>query len=64
VNGQLVSSWTDNRLSRGGIGFFSEDGEASVLKWVSLSERDSFLARIASHFSLISFPTVVMATLP
>jgi hypothetical protein len=64
VNGQLVSSWTDNRLSRGGIGFFSEDGESSVLKWVSLSERDSFLARIASHFSLISFPTAAMASLP
>jgi len=24
---------------------------------VSLSERDSFLGRIVSHFSLISFPT-------
>ncbi len=57
VNGQLVSSWTDSRLSRGGVGFFSEDGEAALLKWVSVSERDSFLGRIVSHFSLISFPT-------
>lgn len=57
VNGQLVSSWTDNRLSRGGVGFFSEDGEAALVKWVSLTERDSFLGRIVSHFSLISFPT-------
>jgi hypothetical protein len=56
VNGQLISSWMDSRISRGGIGFFSEDGESSVLKWVSVSERDSFLARIASHFSLITFP--------
>jgi hypothetical protein len=64
VNGQLVSSWTDNRLSRGGVGFFSEDGESAVVKWVSLSERDSFLARLVSHFSLISFPTSVMAALP
>lgn len=64
VNGQLVSSWTDNRLSRGGVGFFSDDGEAAVLKWVTLSERDSFLARIASHFSLIAFPTAAMAALP
>ena len=64
VNGQLVSSWTDNRLSRGGIGFFSEDGESAVLKWVSLSERDSFLARLASHFSLITFPTAAVAALP
>jgi len=57
VNGQLVSSWTDNRLSRGGVGFFSEDGESALVKWVSLSERDSFLGRIVSHFSLITFPT-------
>ena len=61
VNGQLISSWMDNRISRGGIGFFSEDGEASVLKWVSVSERDSFLARVASHFSLITFPTPAVA---
>ncbi len=57
VNGQLISSWMDNSISRGGVGFFSEDGESSVLKWVSVSERDSFIARIASHFSLITFPT-------
>ena len=60
VNGQLVSSWMDNRLSRGGVGFFSEDGESSLLKWVSVSERDSFLGRIVSHFSLISFPTAAL----
>lgn len=57
VNGQLVSSWTDTRLSRGGVGFFSEDGESSLVKWVSLTEHDSFLGRLVSHFSLISFPT-------
>jgi len=60
VNGQLVSSWTDERLSRGGVGFFSEDGESALLKWVSVSERDSLLARIASHFSLIVFPSAAM----
>jgi hypothetical protein len=56
VNGQLVSSWNDNRLTRGGVGFFSEDGESAMLKWVTLSERDSMLGRFVSHFSLISFP--------
>jgi hypothetical protein len=61
VNGQLVSSWMDNRLSRGGVGFFSEDGESALLKWVSVSERDSFLGRIVSHFSLIAFPTAAIA---
>lgn len=61
VNGQLVSSWTDTRLTRGGVGFFSEDGESALLKWVSVSERDSWLGRLVSHFSLISFPTAPAA---
>jgi len=56
VNGQLVSSWTDARLTRGGVGFFSDDGESALLKWVSVSERDSFVGRIVSHFSLLLVP--------
>ena len=56
VNGQLVSSWNDSRLHMGGVGFFSEDGDESAVKWATLSERDSALARIASYFSLIEFP--------
>lgn len=64
VNGQLISSWTDNRISRGGVGFFAENGESSLVKWVSVSERDSFLGRIASHFSLLTFPAPGMAQLP
>ena len=64
VNGQLISSWMDSRISRGGVGFFSDAGEASMLRWVSVSERDSFLARIASHFSLITFPTAAVAGIP
>ena len=58
VNGQLISSWMDNRISRGGVGFFSDQGESADLKWVSVSERDSLLARLVSHFSIISVPTI------
>jgi hypothetical protein len=57
VNGQLVSSWSDNRLSRGGVGFFSEAGESALLKWVSVSNRDNVLSRFVSYFSLIALPT-------
>src|SRR5258708_4150185 len=57
VNGQLVSSWMDNRLSRGGVGFFSEDGESSLLKSVRVSDPDSSLCLTLSHFSLLPFPT-------
>jgi len=58
VNGQLVSSWTDSRLSRGGVGFFADEGETALVKWVTVSERDSVVGRIVSHFSLISFPAL------
>jgi len=56
LNGQVISSWSDKRLHRGGIGFFSEDDDTQKVSWVSLSERDSFVGRMLSHFSLIVLP--------
>ncbi len=57
VNGQVVSAWSDQRLQRGGVGFFAEPGELSAIKWVNVYERDSFLGRMLAHFSLIQIPT-------
>ena len=56
VNGQAVDSWTDRRLRRGGVGFFNEPGERSLLHWVSISERESFLQRFLS-FSFLVHPS-------
>lgn len=56
VNGQVISSWSDQRIRRGGVGFFSDEGESATVKWVSLSERDSLLGRVLSYFSLIRMP--------
>jgi hypothetical protein len=56
VNGQVVSTWSDQRLRRGGVGFFAEEGEIATVKWVSVSERDSTLSRILSHFSYAVLP--------
>ena len=56
VNGQAVDSWSDRRLRRGGVGFFSEPGERSILKWVSIAERESFLQRFLS-FSFLVHPS-------
>jgi hypothetical protein len=58
VNGQVVSSWTDKRLHRGGVGFFAEEDDPQEVSWVSLSERDSFLGKMLAHFSLIVVPGV------
>ncbi len=62
LNGQVISSWTDKRLHRGGVGFFSEDDDTQKVAWVSLSERDSFMGRMLSHFSLIVLPQGVTQT--
>lgn len=56
VDGQVVCSWTDNRLHRGGVGFFSDRGEVANLRWVTVSNRDSVIGRLLANFSLIVLP--------
>jgi len=46
VDGQVIDSWRDRRLRKGGVGFFAEKGEQASVRWVSLSEADSFLSRL------------------
>jgi hypothetical protein len=57
LNGQVISSWTDARLSRGGVGFFSDQDDQQRVAWVSISERDSFMGRMLAHFGLFILPT-------
>jgi hypothetical protein len=49
VNGQLVDTWTDERLRYGGVGFFSDGGERAALHWASINQREGFLNRLL-HF--------------
>ena len=56
LNGQVISSWSDKRLKRGGVGFFSDEEDPQQVAWVNLSERDSFLGRMLAHFSLFVVP--------
>jgi len=56
LNGQAISSWTDARLKRGGVGFFADNDDEQRVSWVNLSERDSFMGRMLAHFSLIVIP--------
>jgi hypothetical protein len=58
VNGQVVSTWSDKRLARGGVGFFSDTHDASSVRWVALSERDTLIGKMLAHFSLITLPTL------
>jgi hypothetical protein len=56
LNGQVISSWTDKHLSRGGVGFFSDNDDQQKVAWVNVSERDSFVGKMLSHFGLFVVP--------
>ncbi len=56
LDGQVIGSWTDKRLHRGGVGFFVDDQDPQQVAWVSVSERDSFLGRMLAHFSFFVVP--------
>ncbi len=64
LNGQVISSWSDKRLLRGGVGFFQDSGDPQKVAWINLSERDSFLGRMLAHFSLLISPAAFDETLP
>lgn len=57
LNGQVISSWSDKRLHRGGIGFFQDVDDPQKIAWVNLSERDSLIGRVLAHFSLFVLPS-------
>jgi hypothetical protein len=46
VEDQEVDSWNDDRLTAGGVGFFSETGERSRLYWVKVSKNTDWLGRL------------------
>ncbi|MEO5953878.1 MAG: hypothetical protein ABIQ44_15555, partial [Chloroflexia bacterium] len=49
VQGQVVDVFTDNRLSRGGVGFFSETGEDARLRWIEVSHQYDMLGRLCAY---------------
>jgi hypothetical protein len=48
VQGQVVDFWSDSRLSRGGVGFFSEKGERARLRWMEVSHQYDALGRLCA----------------
>ena len=56
LNGQVISSWTDSALKRGGVGFFEDQNDPQAVAWINVSERDSFMGRMLAYFSLFVIP--------
>ena len=51
VNGQLVETWSDNRLKSGGVGLFADKGEISQIRSVHVTENEGFLGWVCSQVS-------------
>jgi hypothetical protein len=64
LDGQLIGHWSNEKLHRGGVGFFVDDQDPQQVAWVSVSERDSFLGRMLAHFSLFVVPPGLTPGLP
>ncbi len=56
VQGQLVDSWSESRLRRGGIGFFSARGEQSRLRWVQITHQYDMLGRLCAYLAPYNLP--------
>ncbi len=46
VEGEVVDSWTDDRLRAGGIGFFGGQGDKPSLYWIKVSNNDDFWGKV------------------
>jgi hypothetical protein len=57
VQGQMVDSWSEPRLRRGGIGFFSARGEESRLRWVQVTHQYDMLGRLCAYLAPYNGPT-------
>jgi hypothetical protein len=48
IEGQLVDSWSDDRLKSGGVGFFTEGSEKARLYWMKITKNSDFLGKLCS----------------
>lgn len=48
VQGQVVDVFSDERITRGGVGFFAAPGEDVRLRWVEVSHQYDFLGRLCA----------------
>jgi len=54
VQGVVVDTWSDDRLSRGGIGFFSSKGEQSLFRWVTVTHQYDTVGKLCAFLAPFS----------
>ncbi len=48
IEGQVVDSWSDDRLKSGGVGLFSEGSEKARVYWLKVTKNSDFLGKLCS----------------
>jgi hypothetical protein len=48
IEGQVVDSWSDDRLKSGGVGLFNEGGEKARVYWLKVTRNSDFLGKLCS----------------
>jgi hypothetical protein len=57
IQGHMVDNWSEPRLPRGGIGFFTSPGEGSRIRWVALTHQYDMLGRLCAYLAPYETPT-------
>lgn len=51
IQGQIVDAWSQTKLKKGGIGFFSARGEGSRVRWLQVTHQYDMLGRLCSYLA-------------
>ncbi len=51
VQGQIADAWTEKRLKRGGVQFFSARDEESRVRWVQVTHQYDMLGRLCAYLA-------------
>ncbi len=62
IQGQMVDAWSEPRLKKGGIGFFSARGEGSRVRWLQVTHQYDMLGRLCSYLAPYDQSAVVLPT--
>ncbi len=57
IQGEMVDYWSEPRLKRGGIGFFTARGGESRVRWVQVTHQYDMLGRLCAYLAPYEIPT-------
>ncbi len=57
IQGQMIDSWSEPRLPRGGVGFFTSHDEESRVRWVAITHQYDMLGRLCAYLAPYEIPT-------